>query len=234
MSLRFFAGGGQPPQSHEVLRVEDGGEGWYLTGMPWPSQPPFDEIGVYRVELGAEGYARLVELARAALDAPEHAPGPADAGGERIDVDGGSARWSQAARGPQAQALVDAARSAITAARERPLAVARAEPNGGRVTLRNRGERALPVADGAVRAGWGPADRVPDLLGIAAASPQAVDLPAELAPGAELTVPLALPPPSAAEGDLDRPYVLVSLRWRPGVPGEREELDGWILAGPGR
>jgi hypothetical protein len=45
---------------------------------------------------------------------------------------------------------------------------------------------------------------------------------------------LALAPPaSAAEGDLDRPYALVSLRWRPGVPGEPDELDGWILAGPG-
>ena len=44
---------------------------------------------------------------------------------------------------------------------------------------------------------------------------------------------MSLPPPSVAAGDLDRPYVLISLRWRPGVPGEREELDGWILAGPG-
>ena len=71
MSLRFFAGGGQPPQSHEVLLVEPDGEGWYLTGMPWPEQPPFDEIGRYRVELGAEGYERLAALARAVIAEPE-------------------------------------------------------------------------------------------------------------------------------------------------------------------
>ena len=62
MSLRFFAGGGQPPQSHEVLLVEADGSGWYLTGLPWPEQPPFDEIGRYRVELGADG--RQVTLVR--------------------------------------------------------------------------------------------------------------------------------------------------------------------------
>ena len=41
--------------------------------------------------------------------------------------------------------------------------------------------------------------------------------------------------PAAAPSDDEdfvTPYALVSLRWRPGVPGEREELDGWIIAGP--
>jgi hypothetical protein len=229
VSLRFFAGGGQPPQSHEVLRVDDDGTGLYLTGMPWPAQAPFDEIGVYRVE----GAAGLAPLARAALDAPAGEPGRADSGSERVEIDGRAAGWSPAARGAEAQAFVAAAREVIAAARERPIAVVRAELGDDRtVTLHNRGERAVPVADGSVRAGWGAADRVPDLLRIASAPPSPVALPATLEPGAAARV--SLPEPvSRPEGDMDRPYALVGLRWRPGVPDERDELDGWILAGPG-
>ena len=87
MSLRFFAGGGQPPQSHEVLLVEPDGTGWYLTGLPWPEQPPFDEIGRYRVELGAEGYERLAALARAVIAEPEPPAGYADSGDESVQLD---------------------------------------------------------------------------------------------------------------------------------------------------
>jgi hypothetical protein len=231
VSLRFFAGGGQPPQSHEVLLVEPGGDGWYLTGMPWPEQPPFDEIGAYRVALGAEGYERLAALARAVIAEPEPAAGYADAGGESVRIDDAEAGWGPRDRGAKAQALVDAAREAITAARDRPSAVARAELSDGRVTLGNRGEQPLPVADGELRAGWGPADHAPSPLRLAYAEPVAVELPAELAPGDRLAFPLPAAAPSDDE-DLATPYALVSLRWRPGVAGEREELDGWIIAGP--
>ena len=55
--------------------------------------------------------------------------------------------------------------------------------------------------------------------------------PAELAPGDRLELPLPAPAPDEDE-DFTTPYALVSLRWRPGVPGERDELDGWIIAGP--
>jgi hypothetical protein len=232
VSLRFFAGGGQPPQSHEVLLVEAGGDGWYVTGMPWPEQPPFDEIGVYRVELGEPGYARLAALARAAVAAPAGDPGFADAGGESLRADGAEAGWSPRARSDAAQAFVDAAREAITAGRERPVAVARASLAGGRVSLTNRGARPLPGAGGELRAGRGPADHGPSPLRLARREPAAVELPAELAPGSTLEVALPSPGPVEDE-DFPAPYALVNLRWRPGVPGVREEIDGWMLAGPG-
>ena len=231
MSLRFFAGGGQPPQSHEVLLVDPGGEGWYLTGMPWPEQPPFDEIGRYRVGLGAEGYERLAELARAAIAAPAAAAGSADAGGGSVRLEGAETGWGARGRSPAAQALVDAARTAITAARDQPSAVARAELGDGHVALSNRGEQPLPVAVGEVRAGWGPDDHAPSPLRLAYAEPSAVTLPAELAPGDRLELPLPAAAPDEDE-DFATPYALVNLRWRPGVHGERDELDGWMIAGP--
>jgi hypothetical protein len=231
VSLRFFAGGGQPPQSHEVLLVEADGEGWYLTGMPWPEQPPFDEIGRYRVALGADGYERPAALARAVIAEPESAAGYADAGSESVRLDDGQASWGARRRSAAAQALVDAAREAITAARARPDAVARAELGDGRVTLTNRGGQALPVADGEVRAGWGPADHAPSPLRLASAAPAAVALPAELAPGERIELALPRPAPDEDE-DLTTPYALVSLSWRQGVPGEREEREGWMIAGP--
>ena len=231
MSLRFFAGGGQPPQSHEVLLVEPGGEGWYLTGMPWPEQPPFDEIGRYRVELGAAGYDRLAALARAVIAEPEPAAGPTDAGGETARLDDAEASWSARGRSPAAQALVDAAREAITAARARPDAVVRADLGDGEVALSNRGDHPLPVADGELRAGWGPAEHPPSPLRLASAAPVAVTLPAELAPGDRLVLPLPAAVPDE-DVDLHTPYALVGLQWRPGVPGEREEREGWMIAGP--
>ncbi|MEO8687337.1 MAG: hypothetical protein ABI611_03830 [Solirubrobacteraceae bacterium] len=232
MSLRFFAGGGQPPQSHEVLLVEVGGEGWYLTGMPWPEQPPFDEIGAYRVELGAAGYQRLAALARAVIADPEPPAGSADAGGESVRLDDEQASWGARERSAGAQALVGAAREAIAAARERPHAVVRAELAGSHVALSNRGDHPLPVAGGELRAGWGPSDHAPSPLRLAAAEPVAVTLPAELAPGEALTFPLPAAVPDGDE-EFTVPYALVSLRWRPEVPGEREELDGWMIAGGG-
>jgi hypothetical protein len=231
VSLRFFAGGGQPPQSHEVLRVAPGGAGWYLTGMPWPEQPPFDEIGVYRVELGAAGYERLATLARDVIAAPEAARGSADAGGESVRLDDAGARWGARGRSAAAQALADAAREAISAARARPHAVARAVLGEGEVALSNRGDHPLPVAEGELRAGWGRAERAPSPLRLAPAEPVAITLPAELSPGARLTFPLPGAAPDEDE-EFTTPYALVSLRWRPGVPGERDELDGWVIAGP--
>ena len=231
MSLRFFAGGGQPPQSHEVLLVNPGGEGWYLTGMPWPEQPPFDEIGRYRVELGDGGYERLAALAHAVIAEPEPAARYADTGGESVRMEDAEASWGARERSPAAQALADAARAAITAARDRPSAVARAELGDGCVALSNRGGQPLPVAGGEVRAGWGPADHPPAPLRLAYADPAAVALPAELAPGERVDLPLPDAAPDEDE-DFTTAYALVSLRWRPGVPGERDELDGWMIAGP--
>ena len=193
MTLRFAAGGGQPPQSHEVLRLEPDGAGRYLTGMPWPEQRPFDEIGVYAA---AADLAPLAELARAVLAAPAPAGGHADAGGESVELDGAAASWGARERGPAAQALVDAVRAVIGAAREHPLAAVRAEAADAGLLLRHRGERPLAVAAGEVHLGRGRAERAPSPLRLAGPDPAPFALPAVLAPGATVPVALPAPPPS--------------------------------------
>ena len=166
------------------------------------------------------------------LAAPPARAGHGDAGGESIELDGATASWGPRERSPAAQALVDAVRATITAARGQPLAVVRAEPAGtGGLVLRNRGERALAVAAGELHLGWGAADRVPSPLRLAGPDPTPFALPGALQPGA--TVELALPtPPPVEEEDFATPYALVNLRWRPEVPGEPDELDGWMISGP--
>lgn len=231
MTLRFFAGGGLPPQSHEVLLVPPDGQGWYLTGMPWPDQPPFDEIGTYRAAVGPDGYERLAGLAEAVLAGREPDGRYADAGGESIRLDGRERSWSPRERSPGAQALIDAVRDAITAARAHPIAVARAVLAGDGVRLANRGQHALTVEDGEIRAGWGPADHAPSPLRLASGDATSVELPAALEPGAALSFPRGEPGP-VTDAEFATLYALVGLRWRPDVPDEPPELDGWIIAGP--
>jgi hypothetical protein len=231
VTLRFFAGGGLPPQSHEVLVVPPDGQGWYLTGMPWPEQPPFDEIGTYRAAVGPEGYDRLAGLAEAVLAGREPEGRYADTGGESIRLDGRERSWSPRERSPGAQALIDAVRSTIAAARDQPIAVARAVLGGDSVRLANCGERALAVEDGELRVGWGPADHPPSPLRLATADATPVELPATLEPGAALSFPRSEPGP-VTDPEFATLYALVGLRWRPDVRGEPPELDGWIIAGP--
>jgi hypothetical protein len=228
VTLRFAAGGGQPPQSHEVLRLGPDGSGHYLTGMPWPAQRPFDEIGVYAA---AADLASLAALARAVLAAPAAPAGAADAGGESVELDGAVARWGARERTPDADALVAAVRAVVAAARQRPVAALRAEAAEGGLVLRQRGDRPLAVADGEVHAGRGRADRPPSPLRLAGPDPVPFALPPRFDPGATLAVDVATPPP-AEEPDFATPYALVHLRWRPELEGEPEELDGWMIAGP--
>jgi hypothetical protein len=229
MSLRFFAGGGQPPQSHEVLRLEPDGTGTYLTGMPWPEQPPFDEIGRYAA---TGNYERLSALARAALEAAADGPRYGDAGGESLTLDDAESSWSPRQRGPEATAAVAALRHVIALARSRPIAVAGGVLSRARLTLCNRGDRPLFVSGGELHAGWGPADRAPSPLRLAIAPASAVTLPPQLAPGdaVELDVPDRDPP---EDEEFATPYALLGLRWRAETTGEQAELAGWLIAGPG-
>jgi hypothetical protein len=228
MTLRFFAGGGVPPQSHEVLRLEADGSGVYLTGMPWPEQEPFDEIGLYTADV--RHYEELASMARGAIAAGSAGPRFADTGGESIALDGADASWSPRSRTPEATALVAAVRTIVGTARRHPIAAARARIDDHRLVLAGLGERALPVANGELRAGWGPADHVASPMRLAFARPVGVELPGELAPGASLT--LALPDPGPVEDDeFATLNALVHVRWRPGVEGEPEQLDGWMIAG---
>jgi hypothetical protein len=215
-----------PPQSHEVLLVRSDGSATYLTGMPWPDQEPFDEIGIYAAD--DVPYRRLTDAARAAIAAGSGAQRYADSGGESIAIDGEEASWSPRARSGEAEALLSEMRAVIAIARAQPLAVAHAALGDDQVTLSNRGTRALSVTGGDVRAGWGPADRVASPLNLALARPLAVELPRELASGASVTLPLPSP------GTVDDPAfatlnALVHVRWRPEVDGEPDELDGWMV-----
>jgi hypothetical protein len=232
VTLEFRAAGGRPPSHHEVLRVEPGGEASYLTGLPWPAQPPFDEIGAYRTDLGRETAERLAADARAAIGA-QASPGPADAGLELVRHDGREAHWSPEHRPPPAARFVDAARTAIATAREHPWSVVRATLlDATRVRLVNRGTDPLAVEGAELRAGWGRRTRVPSPLRLAESPPIAWPLPARLEPGAPVEAELG-PPGAPQDEDYDTVYALVHLRWRPPVAADGEWLDGWLVAGAG-
>jgi hypothetical protein len=228
VTLEFRAGGGRPPSHHEVLRVEPGGDAWYLTGLPWPEQPPFDEIGAYSVELGHELVERLAAAAAPVLDAPPGPPGPADSGLEVVRLDGRQADWSPAVRPPGAEAFVGAARAAIAAAREHPWSAVRGTlVDRSRVRLVGRGEHPLPVQAGELRAGWGRRTRPPSPLRLAERPPVEWPLPATLDPGVPVEAELGRPG-EPQDDEFDAVYALVHLRWR--APAGNW-LDGWLVAG---
>lgn len=231
MTLRFGSGGGRPPASHEVLLVDEDGGAWYLTGMPWPGQPPFHEIGAYRGDLGHAGAERLRALARACLAAPPQAPGFADAGTERLRLGDEEARWSRRDRAEPMQRFVEAARAAITTLRGTPVGAVRGELVGDRVRLTNPGSQPLEMSGGELRAGWGRSQPPPSPLRIAERPPTPATLPARLEPGESVELPLPDPGTSEDPDIFDTPYALVHLRWRPPIDAEGDELDGWLVAG---
>ena len=227
MSLELRVAGGRRPAADEVLRVDPAGTAWYLTGLP--AQRPFDEIGAYRFDLGADRDA-LLALARTVLHAPEPPDGPADAGLELVRVDGGEASWSPEQRPDGGAALVEAARAAIAGARSHPWAVAGGSLRGRTLRLSNRGAHPLAIRDGELRAGWGRPGRAPSPLRLAPRPPRALELPARLDPGAALET--ELPDPGEPEDEVyTAVYGLVHLRWQPPVPGADEWLEGWLVAG---
>jgi hypothetical protein len=230
--VRFFAGGGLPPPGDEELVLGPDGTGGYVTGMPWPAQPPFDAIGAYRARADPPTFARLVDAARAlvAAAAPAPALGSRDLGVEGVEVDGAVAAWIPDARPAPAEALVAAAREVIAAALEHPWAVARGVVRDGAVHVRGRGEEPLTLGfgDGEVRAGWGPPGDPPSPLELVAAPAAAIALPERLAPGAVVTAALPDPGPRPAPGDAV--HALVHLAFRSPVDGSR--VEGWLVAGP--
>jgi hypothetical protein len=224
VSFELVVAGGRRPAAYEVLRVGPGGSAWYLTGLP--AQRPFDEIGAYHAELGPQADA-LVALARTVLQAPEPPDGPADAGLELVRVDGGEASWSPQHRPDGGEELVEAARAAIAEVREHPWAVSGGSLDGRTLRLVNRGEHALAIRDGELRAGWGRPDRAPSALRLAPRPPRALELPARLEPGAAVEV--ELPDPGEPEDDVyTAVYGLVRLSWQAQVVDEW--LDGWLVA----
>ena len=228
--LRFRALGGLPPPSHEDLLVAADGAAWYVTGMPWPGQRPFDEIGAYRTTVGASESEALADAALEVLGEAPTATGSADVGIEGVGLDGAEAYWSADTRPAAAPALIERARALITAARARPWAVVHGRVSDGTsVQLTNRGRHPLSVRDGELRAGWGERDDPPTPLELAPRPPTAVALPAKLAPGATLTLTLPDPGPRPPS-DTDAVHALVHLRFR--SPIDDDWIDGWLLAGP--
>jgi hypothetical protein len=229
--LRFRALGGLPPPSHEDLLVAGDGAAWYVTGMPWPRQRPFDEIGAYRMTVDAPASEALADAAREVLAEAPMPTGSADVGIEGVGLDGAEAYWSQETRPAAAPALIDRARALITAARERPWAVVHGRVSDAtRVQLTNRGDHPLSVRDGELRAGWGLRDDPPTPLELAPRPLAPVALPAELAPRATLTLTLPEPGPRPPS-DADAVHALVHLRFR--SPIDDDWIDGWLVAGPG-
>jgi hypothetical protein len=234
--IRFRAGGGRPPRSHEVLLV--GPEGaWYLTGMPWPSQRPFDEIGAYRADLDAASVGRLEELARAAAGEPAGPGGEPDLGTEAVRFGGSESRWSPEGRSRAAEAFVAAAREVIAELRTRPWGAARGRLHEGRLELVNPGEHPLALGEGEAHVGFGRPDRPPSPLRLVVEPATALDLPSHLGPDAPAI--RALPDPGSPRPDYpghDAVYALVHVPFRSPLEGEGNEgwVDGWLVCGPSR
>ena len=232
--IRFRAGGGRPPSSHEVLLV--GPESaWYLTGMPWPSQPPFDEIGAYHADLGAASAAGLEELARAAAEEPAAPGGDPDLGSEAVRFGGSESRWSPEARSHAAEAFVATAREVIAELRSQPWSVARGSLHDGRLELVNPGEHSLELGEGEAHVGFGRPDRPPSPLRLVVEPATALDLPSHLGPDAPAIRPLPDPgSPRPDYPDHDAVYALVHLPFRSPLEGEGSDgwIDGWLLCGP--
>lgn len=234
--VRFRAGGGRPPHTHEVLLVQPE-SAWYLTGMPWPNQRPFDEIGAYRGELDAARVRRLEELAGAAAAEPSAPDLDPDLGVEGVRVGGSESRWAPDRRPRGAETFVEAARELIAELRARPWAVAHGRLHGGRLELVNQGEHSLTLRESEVYVGFGRPDRPPSPLRLVTRPSTALDAPSQLEPDATAVLPLPDPgsPPPDYPGH-DAVYALVHLPF--GSPledeGSKGWIDGWLLCGPSR
>jgi len=120
--------GGMPPETLEVFWVGPEGIGEYVTSNSWPYQPPFDEVGHYRVQLTKserEELARLSDAAgRARAETPEVLES-ADAGVESFrTVKMGSvveARWSPTRTPSGYLPLAGSVRRLITRTRHFPV-----------------------------------------------------------------------------------------------------------------
>ena len=127
--LRFGYSGGRPPASAEALVVERDGAARYLAGNPWPTSPPFDEIGEYGGRLAAADVERIVALVasveRSGLDGADRARS-SDAGALLLAVAAESrswqVTWSPRDDQPALAELREAMREAIATVRRTPVA----------------------------------------------------------------------------------------------------------------
>jgi hypothetical protein len=244
--IEFTAAGGQTPMTAEFLAVESDGAARYLTGNPWPDQPPFDEIGAYAGPLAdatvnlLRGQAAEIGAARAQL---ADAPRELDSGAMQLTVRDAAEAWTLA-WGPYdapapLMALERMLRQAIRGLRadhrEATLAAMLDERDGKlMLRLRNRGSEAFA---GRVDAVWlsqehddaTAREAAGDPVELHHAEPVAIAATVRLSGGAETS--LSLDAPAPVPGRLLR--ALIGAHWMASWP-ERSpaKAEGWLLPEP--
>lgn len=140
--LVYGSGGGSPPPSFELLTVGAEGRATYTAGNPWPVQPPFDEVGLYWMDVDPDTWPRL-RGALATIDVgAELGPPPLDSGTEYLhwlSASGPlSARWVPGDVPPVLRDTVEDLRGLIGEVRSHPVRTLRGsvEASGGGVRLR--------------------------------------------------------------------------------------------------
>ena len=246
----YAVGGGTPPATYEVLRIQDDGLARAVVGNAWPFGSPQDEAGSYEHRIDDAERAALEQAMAAVGEVPEPAaPRAADAGRCELRLaDGREFRWpTTASPPPSAAPLVELLRDLLSSVRRHPrgtltltldppatAAVDQAFDLG--LALRNTGnEHVALVSPGAFRlrmAAVGPGfdGGRPDLEGLVAAPLLSADPPAELAPGercdvacqAVIGAPGTWRLDALARLDADVPY----------EDGRRLPLECTLLAGP--
>jgi hypothetical protein len=208
---------------------------WYLTGMPWPRQKPFDEIGAYRSDISPDRVDQLEELAQAAAVEPAPGNGDPDLGVESVRFGNSESRWSPEQRTPAADTFVSAARELIGELRQRPWGAVKGRLHEGYLELVNPGEHALTLGEAEAHMGFGRPDRPPSPLRLVSQPAAALELPVLLDPDAPVVHTLR--EPGRAPPDYpghDAVYALVHLPFRSPLESEGDKgwIDGWLLCGP--
>ncbi len=219
--VRYGVGGGAPPASAELLTVEPSGA-TYLTGHPWPMQPPFDEIGTYAAPVGDDAgeLAALLDGLRGRGAELRSAPGFADAGLESLTVAWQDEEldlvWSPPRRPAPLEPVVVALRELITRLREHPVSVLRATRAHTGLQLENRGTEAIAL-DRAAELWVGDGDPTE----LAVGEPTAVDIPETVLESGAMVTAAPLP---------DAPAALLHVAWTARGEGAiAQPQPGWLL-----
>lgn len=236
--VRYGVGGGAPPASSELLTVDSSGAATYVTGHPWPMQPPFDEIGTYAGPVGTDDADELTELLhrlRGRGGEISAAPGYADAGLESLTVDWGDEQldvvWSPPRRPQPLDGVAIALRRLVAGLRDHPVSVLRAVRDDGCLRLENRGAEAFTLhrlAADALAELWIGSESAGGPPELYVGEPVAVDAPeaaGELVIGAGAAV-IAVAPAPLPEG----PDGLLRVAWTAHGAGSLAGVQpGWLL-----
>jgi hypothetical protein len=158
LPLVYSLSGGMPPETLEVFWMHPDGLAEYVTGNPWPAQPPFNTIGHFRTTLTRQEQDGLSQLLREQASAQMGIPSlSADAGAEafRAFVDGRviEATWNPNSSPPVRLPLQGRVRQLIARTRDHPVSTLSAEwvaDRSGqrpRLAFRNRGTEDFRLYD---------------------------------------------------------------------------------------